>query len=210
MLPTLRKVNKDYEEFKDVINNNTLLEGIDNQPDMDNDEVHAISTKLWLEVMNENNNKGSNEVFVSFTNYLELIKQGAKGFAYKLATDDNGVMKAFVVQTAKMRADYERFGKYHCHEMMGRDITWLLWNYVSVSIYNEMNVLCLGCEGIMCWERKEAYQFVTDFLSRNSPGLPKEDVKVVTGDGFFNQEMITHDFGFTNAKYISDWFHLFD
>ena len=47
MLPTLRKVNKDYEEFKDVINNNTLLEGIDNQPDMDNDEVHAISTKLW-------------------------------------------------------------------------------------------------------------------------------------------------------------------
>ena len=105
-----------------------------------------------------------------------------------------------MVQTTIMRAEYEHFGIYQCHNMMGRDTTWLLWNYVSLSMYNEINMICPGCEGIMCFDRKQAYQFIIDFLSQNSLGLPKEEVKVVTGDILFNQELMTRNFGFTNAK----------
>ena len=60
----------------------------------------------------------------------------------------------------------------------------------------------------MCGEREDAYTFMCQFLLRNSPGRPAEDVNVVAGDGFFNQSMV-HCFEFPNAKYLTGWFHLF-
>ena len=39
--------------------------------------------------------------------------------------------------------------------------------------------------------------------------MPGTYVVAVTGDDFFNQEMI-EEFGYANAKFITDWFHLFN
>ena len=61
----------------------------------------------------------------------------------------------------------------------------------------------------MCGERKEAYMFMCNFILTNTPMRPASSVHIVTGDGFFNQTMI-EEFGFINAKYLKDWFHLFD
>ena len=79
---------------------------------------------------------------------------------------------------------------------------------MSIFMCNELRKLCLGCEAIVCGEREDAYLFMIGFLIKNSPGRPPSVVHAVAGDGFFNQEM-TIRFGFVNAKFITDWHHLF-
>jgi len=76
-------------------------------------------------------------------------------------------------------------------------------------MYNKHRKMCLGAEAIMCGERKEAYMFMCNFIFKNTPMRPVSSVNNVTGDVFFNQNMI-EEFGFINAKYLKDWFHLFD
>ena len=209
LLPTLRAAGGDYDQFKQVVNASTMLQGIENQPDIDDDEAYALATELWLETLNDYDFKAGTQGYVSFSQYLELLKQGAKGFAYELAVDENGQIMGILWQTATMRDNIERFGKYQSIDMMPRGINILLWQYVSVAMYNELNQVCLGCEGIILWEKKKAYAFLVQFLAKNTPKLKLEDVKVVSGDGFFNQAMI-EEFGYVNAKFIADWYHLFD
>ena len=55
----------------------------------------------------------------------------------------------------------------------------------------------------------EMYHFVAKFLAENAPARPLSDVKIVAGDGFFNQDMI-NKFGFTMAKFLLDHWHLHD
>ena len=107
-----------------------------------------------------------------------------------------------------MRDNFERFGGYISLDTMKRSIRKWLWPYMSVVMYNELNMMCIGCEGIMCGERADAYEFMCSFLLSNSPGRPAKEVNVVAGDGFFSQIMINR-FGFVNAQFLTDWFHLF-
>jgi hypothetical protein len=79
---------------------------------------------------------------------------------------------------------------------------------MAIAMYNELNKVCLACEAIMLAERTQAYTFVVEFLIKSAPGRTAEDVLVVSGDGFFSQKMI-YDFGFTKARYLQDWHHLF-
>ena len=176
---------------------------------IDDDEAHALATELWLETLNDHDLKSGSQGYVSFSQYLELMRQGAKGFAYELAVDEDGTIMGIVWQTATMRDNIERFGKYQSIDMMPRGINILLWQYISVAMYNELDQVCLGCEGIILWEKKKAYAFLVQFLAKNTPKLKLEDVKVISGDGFFDQAMI-EEFGYVNARFIADWYHLFD
>ena len=51
--------------------------------------------------------------------------------------------------------------------------------------------------------------FMCNFILKNTPMQPASSVNIVTGDGYLNQIMI-EEFGFMNAKYLKEWFHLFD
>ncbi len=53
------------------------------------------------------------------------------------------------------------------------------------------------------------YDSLCQFLRMNALGRTFESVKVVAGDGFFNQEVIV-ELGFVNAKFIYDRWHLLD
>ncbi|KAL7527953.1 hypothetical protein ACHAWF_002375 [Thalassiosira exigua] len=53
------------------------------------------------------------------------------------------------------------------------------------------------------------YAFTAYFLKKYSPGRPLESVKEVAGDKFFDEELI-HSFGFVNARYVTDRWHLLD
>ncbi len=53
------------------------------------------------------------------------------------------------------------------------------------------------------------YEFMSIFLSKNSPARPLSTVNVVSGDGFFDQDMVTK-LGFVLAKFITDIWHLKD
>ena len=60
-----------------------LLDGIENEIDIDDDEAYELAQLLWLEVTGSSVSK--DEELFSFIEYLELIKSKAKGFAYQLA-----------------------------------------------------------------------------------------------------------------------------
>ena len=207
-LPILRKSN-DYEDFKSVVNCDDLLKGVDNE-ELDDDEAYQLAHTLWLEVLNTTDTK--EEAIMSFIEYLELIKCRAKGFTYKLAEDTSGKEKKLVGvvwMTATMRRNFELFGGYISLDMMKRGINTLLWPYCAVVMYDEHKQICVACEGILCGEREDTYRFMARFLAENAPGRPLADVTIVAGDGFFDQDMIV-DFGFINAQYIADLWHLLD
>ena len=74
-------------------------------------------------------------------------------------------------------------------------------------MYNEMNMACVGCEALMCFELTDAYSFMISFLFDNTPDRPPDSVSYVSGDGFFSQEKL-HELGFTHAHFIMDHWHL--
>jgi hypothetical protein len=108
-----------------------------------------------------------------------------------------------------MRKNFELFGGYICLDMMKRGINKLLWPYTAVAMYDEDRRVCLACEGFLCGERFDMYQFTCQFLSENSTIRTLSQVHLVAGDGFFDQSMIVK-FGFVNAKYVSDRWHLLE
>ena len=75
-------------------------------------------------------------------------------------------------------------------DMMKRGINTLLWPYFLVTMYDEMSKICIACEGILCGEREDMYQFACDFLGAASPTRLLSEVKVVAGDGFFDEELV--------------------
>ena len=211
MLPVFRQTNGHYADFKSVANSNDLLLGIDDIPTIDDDEAYHLAQDMWQEIDDHNGNRDDN--IFSFIDYLQLIKSKAKGFAYKLARDhngdDNGKLVGVIWQTATMRKNFELFGGYICLDMMKRGINKLLWPYTAVAMYDEERRVCLACEGFLCGERFDMYQFACQFLSDNSPNRTLSQVHLVAGDGFFDQNMIVK-FGFVNAKYVSDRWHLLE
>ena len=92
---------------------------------------------------------------------------------------------------------------------MKRAINTLLWPYTAVTMLDEMKIICVGCEGIVCGERQDMYGAQAAFLEEYSPGLPLSKVLIVAGDGFFDQSVVD-SMGFTNATFIVDQWHLYD
>jgi hypothetical protein len=213
LLPVYRRLDGDYEQFKEVVNAGHLLEGIDNEIDIDDDEAYVLAQSLWLEVTGSSVSK--DEELFSFIEYLELIKSKAKGFAFQLAemsstTSESGKKLIGVIwQTATMRRNFELFGDFVGLDMMKRGINTLLWPYFSLAMYDEMKKVCIGCEGILCGEREDMYQFACNFMKVHSPGRLLSDVHAVAADGFFDQDLI-QKLGFINAHFILDQWHLLD
>ena len=76
-------------------------------------------------------------------------------------------------------------------------------------MHDDTNHICIGLEGIVCGERFDMYFAQANFLKKHSPGRPLEFVKIVSGDGFFDQDL-TYKLGFVKAQFIADQFHLID
>ena len=214
LLPVYKQSNGDYEQFKAVVNASDMLNGIEDEVSLDDDEAYEFAQSLWLEVVSTTDSK---EGLFSFIEYLDLISSKAQGFTYKIAESPshkstcghNKKLLGVIWQTATMRRNFELFGDFIGMDMMKRGINTLLWPYFSVTMYDEMSKICIACEGILCGEREDMYQFACDFLGAASPKRPLSEVKVVAGDGFFDQELIRR-LGFRDACYVADQWHLLD
>ena len=62
-----------------------LLNGIDDEVDLDDDMAHELAKEMWLDVLQANMN--SEESIVTFVQYLKPVQENARGFVYKLAID---------------------------------------------------------------------------------------------------------------------------
>ena len=142
LLPILRD-NQDYEDFRLHANDSILLGGIDDEDNLDDDEAHKMAKEAWLDILSEECAQGDH--LLSLRLYLDLIRENAKGFAYELAVDDEGGLNGAVWQTATMRDNFERFGGYIASDSIFRTINSWNWPYMAISMYNDLNMLCLGC-----------------------------------------------------------------
>ena len=59
------------------------------------------------------------------------------------------------------------------------------------------------------WRTKDCCMFMINFVLSNTPLRCPESVLIFIGDSIFTQQMVK-EFGFLNAHYLRDWFHLFD
>ena len=212
LLPKFKSTGAgDFEAFQSIVNASDLLCGIDDMPTLDDDEAYELAQSAWQELQLTDSTCNADSLF-SFVGYLELIKSRAKGFCYELARDNSIKDKPLIGimwMTATMRRQYELFGGYICLDMMKRGINKLLWPYAAVAMYDDNRNIIIACEGILCGERYDMYEFMATFLGKNATGRPLTSVDVVAGDGFFSQEMI-HRLGFSNAHFITDRWHLVD
>jgi hypothetical protein len=85
--------------------------------------------------------------------------------------------------------------------------TWC-WPYVVIAMYNELNKVCIIYEAIMLAERTLMYTFSVNFMFTHTPRRRRDEVLVVSGDGFFSQTML-RNLGFQNAWYLRDCHYLF-
>ena len=81
-----------------------------------------------------------------------------------------GTVNGVVWMTATMRQNFERFGGYIVLDTLKRGITNWLWPYMAIAMCNELWMVCLACEAIMCGECTNVYEFMCTFLLKNAPG----------------------------------------
>ncbi len=123
---------------------------------------------------------------------LSLESQN-NGFSVTFLRSNQGRITGCIWQTAIMRDNFERFGGFLSMDTMKRNLTDIDWPYMAISMYNELNSVCLACEGIVCGERVKAYNAMLQFVSENNNKRKRDDINVVAADGILNQEKVTND-----------------
>ena len=162
-----------------MFNNTKLPIGVDNMP-LTEDNITQMSKDLRLEIMNDDINV---DTIVTFQEYMLSLQSQNEGFSVTFLRSNQGCITGCIWQTAIMRDNFERFGGFKNMDTMKRHLTNLDWPYVSIFMYNELNSVCLACEGIVCRERVEAYNAMVQFILHHNNKCKKEDIDVVAADG---------------------------
>ena len=211
--------SEDFQKFEENLNSNSVyLKQVESDFSLEEDEANQMIHELFDSMFNNinSNEKSSTEddsdhdnCVWKFQDYLKLLSTNVNGFRYRLAIGNDGAINGVVWMTATMRSNMERFGSYICLDSMKRVLNPLKWPYFAIALKNELDYICVGCEALMLQEREDAYRFLLDSAFDMCPNRLKEDVLVVSGDGFFNQRTLI-SWGLENAKFIADYWHLFD
>ena len=130
---------------------------------------------------------------ITFEEYMLSLEKQNGGFEVTFLKSNQGWVTWCIWQPA-MRDNFERLG----------GLIDISWPYMSISMYNELNSVCLACEGIVCGERVDAYNAMLQFVLHHSNKWKREDIDVVVADGILDQENVTSNLGLPNANYMSD------
>jgi hypothetical protein len=109
-----------------------------------------------------------------------------------------------------MRENFIKFGSFLSLDSTKRTINMYLWHYFGTALINDVGMNCLGSEGIIISVRDDAYKFIIDKTVEMAGGKrSKQEIFCISGDVFFNQQTI-HSWGCSNAKFITDYWCLFE
>ena len=174
----------DYNSF--IKQNNMSIVGI-NELNADNmncteDEVCKVHISTWRELISAGA-RDNDDVLISLQEYMEILTLKDSDFVYEILYDDNNEITGCLWMTSTMRMNFEMYGGYVSVDAMKRDINTLLWPYMATSMWNYLNQVCVGCEGILLSEREEAYKALLDFQVRYSR-RSKDEVYGIACDGF--------------------------
>ena len=205
MMPMLENVSN-FQDFQTVFKTTKIIKGLDDAP-LTDDNIAELGRDTWDELLNDSE---TDHCFFTFAEYMQTLEDCNSGFDYQLLTDTNGRYTGCIWQTSTMKDNFDRFGGYLSIDAMKRGINKLLWPYMSITMFNEINSVCVGCEAIICSEREDAYKAMIQFVIKNSKKRTNENIHVIAADGFINQDCVTNKFGLPNAIYMCDMWHLFD
>jgi len=205
MMPMLENVST-FQDFQRIFKTTKLDRGLDDSP-LTDDNIEELGRDIWDELLN---NSESEHCFFTFAEYMQSLQDSNSGFDYQLLADSNGRYTGCIWQTSTMKDNFDRFGGFVSIDAMKRGINKLLWPYMSITMYNEINCVCVACEAIICSEREDAYNAMIQFVIKNSKKRTNETIHVVAADGFINQDCVTNKFGLPHATYMCDTWHLFD
>ena len=213
LLPHFQECSN-FNDFEKLLDNRESFQQFELNT-INEDEATFAVTSLWkdyVDAMKFDNDLENEEAHLKTENFhlfLQLISQKVKGFTYQLATDSQNKCNGVIWMTASMRSNYERFGSYISLDCMKRELNKSIWPYFAISMINDVNKVCVGCEALLIGERDEAYKFILLATEKMAPVRRLTDVLILSGDGFFTQEKI-RSWGLINAKYIADYWHLFN
>ena len=202
-----------FIEFQALTNTSNLELGLDDSPISD-DDVAEVAKQLWDEFMlsdNDEEDDDDDNSIIAFKEHMSLLSQSNHGFRCVFIHDPSGKCTGCIWQTATMRDNFETFGGFLAVDAMKRGTNDLIWPYMEITICNELNMICLGCEGVVTAERLEAYKAMVCFvLDSNFSSRSHKEIHVVAADGAVNQNIVRDVFKFPNAHFIADQWHIFD
>lgn len=168
------ETKKDYAAFVAKFPNKTFLDGI-NLSSLDPLDGTIIKN-IWKDSMNAKSESGNTMIL----EMLQSMKRMIPGFDFRCSFDADGILTAFVWQTAVMRLNLLMYGRNACLDFMHSETNDLLWPYTAFALRRETNRLCLGNARIReCKKarRREAFQYLhsciltivllTSFLTRS-------------------------------------------
>ena len=196
-----------FNDFQDMFKTSRLHVGVDDIP-LTDDNIVQMGKELWLEIMNDDKCEDS---ILTFQEYMLSLEATNKDFLVTLLKSaETGRLTGCIWQTVIMRDNFERFGGFLSMDAMLHPINEMEWPYISISMYNELNSVCVACEGIVCGERVEAYKAMIDFVLDNNKKKTRHDIDVVAADGVLDQDKVTNTLGLPNAIFMADVYHLLD
>ena len=138
----------------------------------------------------------------------QVYKINDSGFDFAVHTNGEGEIIAIFWQTGAMRDAFDRYGSYCCVDAMLRTLNTSGLPYLAIVVFDEHGMMLRALEGLVFTESMLGYRFAFDDVVDMAGKRSKEDILVVAGDLFFNQNMVTNDFGLPNAIYVADQWHL--
>ena len=138
---------------------------------------------------------------------LEKLGHIDKGFTYRIAYNKEKKCTGFVYMTSGMRSNFERFSSFVCLNAMKRTTNVHMWPYIAIAVMDDMKRTSVVCESFMVEKRHESYVFILQSIFMMAPRVSKHSVKVIFGDEFISQEILSKA-GMETTKLFNDHFHL--
>ena len=108
---------------------------------------------------------------------LDKLGQIDEGFTYRIAYNQENKCMGFVIMTAGMRSNFERFSSFLCLDAMKRTTNVHMWPYIGFAVMDDMKRTGVVCESFMLEERHESYIFIMQSIFMMAPRVSKKILK---------------------------------
>ena len=103
---------------------------------------------------------------------------------HKISCNHDRDINGVVWNTAEMWSDFERFGSCMCLDVIKHSINKILWPHTVIRIINDLDKVCVGCEGFFYGEIDLPHLFVVKFLLTSTPAFPENKACSVSSNVF--------------------------
>ena len=157
---------------------------------------------------NRDENDPNDKTTCTLIQYLELLQKSDDSFDYRTVSDNDEQIIGIAYQTGAMRAAFDLFGENISLDAMKKALNTSNYPYFAATVIRDDGMIDIALEAIVHKENIFAYQFLMKSMLDMAHKRTSDQIYVITGDDFINQNMVTNDFDLPNAKFMADYYHL--